>query len=352
MKNSMSKALWGVFFVLLGVALAGRAVGVFDFNIYFPGWWTLFIIVPSAIGLVDGENRTASLFGLGIGVLLLASVQGFINWYTFPRLIIALIFVVIGFSFLFKKEKTNRGEYVRREYGSGDDESYENREYDQDSGYHEEDYQNFNQDWNENQSQKDSQGQEYKQNRNDYQSENEYQNQEYNQNRNDYQDQGYNQNQNQGYSQRREYDNAGENGQNQGGGGSYNSNSNHTGNQYRREGGYRGGFGGYNHYTGFLSGRNIQFVDEEFIGADITSILGNVQLDLRNAILNDDVIIDTTCILGGVDVYVPRNVKVVLNCTPILGGVENKMVASYNPTEDHHTIFIRGTCILGGIEVK
>jgi len=44
MKNSMSKALWGVFFVLLGVALAGRAVGVFDFNIYFPGWWTLFII--------------------------------------------------------------------------------------------------------------------------------------------------------------------------------------------------------------------------------------------------------------------------------------------------------------------
>ena len=109
MKNSMSKALWGVFFVLLGVALAGRAVGVFDFNIYFPGWWTLFIIVPSAIGLVDGENRTASLFGLGIGVLLLASVQGFINWYTFPRLIIALIFVVIGFSFLFKKERTNRG---------------------------------------------------------------------------------------------------------------------------------------------------------------------------------------------------------------------------------------------------
>jgi len=93
-------------------------------------------------------------------------------------------------------------------------------------------------------------------------------------------------------------------------------------------------------------------VDEEFIGADITSILGNVQLDLRNAILNDDVIIDTTCILGGVDVYVPRNVKVVLNCTPILGGVENKMAASHNPTEDHHTIFIRGTCILGGIEVK
>jgi predicted membrane protein len=334
MKNSMSKALWGVFFVLLGVALAGRAVGVFDFNIYFPGWWTLFIIVPSAIGLVDGENRTASLFGLGIGVLLLASVQGFINWYTFPRLIIALIFVVIGFSFLFKKEKTNRGEYVRREYGSGDDDSYENREYDQDSGYHEEDYQNFNQDWNENQSQ------------------NDHQNQEYNQNRNDYQDQGYNQNQNQGYSQRREYDNAGENGQNQGGGSSYNGSTNHTGNQFRREGGHRGGFGGYNHYTGFLSGRNIQFVDEEFIGADITSILGNVQLDLRNAILNDDVIIDTTCILGGVDVYVPRNVKVVLNCTPILGGVENKMVASYNPTEDHHTIFIRGTCILGGIEVK
>lgn len=326
MKNSMSKALWGVFFVLLGVALAGRAVGVFNFNIYFPGWWTLFIIVPSAIGLVDSENRTASLFGLGIGVLLLASVQGIINWYIFPRLIIALIFVVIGLSFLLKGERTNRGEYVRREYGNRDDDSFESRDFDQD--------------WNENQSQKDNQ------NVNHNQFYNESQNQEYNQNQfyNESQGREYNQNQNynnnrsynqsrgndqQSYSQRREYDNARDNDQNQG-----------------------SGFNGYNHYTGFLSGRNIQFVDEEFIGAEITSILGNVQLDLRNAILNDDVIIDTTCILGGVDVYVPRNVKVVLNCTPILGGVENKVVASYNPTEDHHTIFIRGTCILGGVEVK
>ncbi|MGB8453941.1 MAG: LiaF domain-containing protein [Anaerocolumna sp.] len=280
MKNTMSKALWGVFFVLLGISLAGRAVGVFDFNLYFPGWWTLFIIVPSAIGLVSSENRKASLFGFGIGIILLISVQGIVDWNTFPRLIIALIFISIGWSFLFRKD----GRAGQDDFDS---------------------------------------------NSNDY-----------NQNRNS-------QDSNSGPSSYASQDSS--NGQNT----SPNHNSNQAyGNNFNDSNYNRTNHGGYNHYTGFFSGRNVQFVDEEFTGADVTSILGNVQLDLRNAILKDDVVIETTCILGGVDVYVPNNAKVVLNCTPILGGVENKVITPYNSSGNTHTIFIRGTCILGGIEVK
>lgn len=313
MKNTMSKALWGVFFVLLGMALAGRAVGIFDFNIYFPGWWTLFIIVPSAIGLAGRENRTASIFGLGTGILLLASVQGLIDWYTFPKLIIALIFIVIGSSFLFKKERRTGREDYDSEYGNDH----------QDSGQY------GDGDWN-----------------GGYQENRDYENQEDGQDY--YEDQGHDQ---------------GRTGSSYNSTGSYHSDSGsyhdfrhdrgNTKDGYSQEGGSdRGNYGGYNHYTGFLSGRNIQFIDEEFKGADVTSILGNVQLDLRNAIFRDDVIIDTTCILGGVDVYVPGNVKVVLNCTPILGGVENKVRTPFNMSAGDHTLFIRGTCILGGIEVK
>jgi predicted membrane protein len=271
MKNSMSKAVWGVFFVLLGIALAGRALGVFNFNFYFPGWWTLFIIIPSAIGLVNRENRSASIFGLGIGILLMASAQGIIDWDIFPKLIIALIFIAIGSSFLFRRDRSDRRENYNSKYSyDTEQEADTNQEYDA--------------------------------------------NQEYNAN------QGYHSKQN----------------------------SDGTNDDYFRSTNH----GGYNHYAGILSGRNIQLVDEEFKGADVTSILGNVQLDLRNAILKDDVVIETTCILGGVDIYVPINTKVVFNCTPILGGVENKVISPYNPSDTTHTIFIRGTCILGGIEVK
>lgn len=295
MKNTMSKAVWGVFFVLLGVALAGRAVGVFNFNIFFPGWWTLFIIVPSAIGLVNRENRSASIFGLGTGILLMASVQGIVDWYTFPRLIIALIFIAIGSSFLFRRDKSDRRENYNSKYSyDTSQESDTNQDYNTNQGH------NTNQDYSANQG--------------------------YNTNQDYSANQGYNTNQN------------------------YNSNQNPGGSDdgYFRETNH----GGYNHFTGILSGRNIQFVDEEFKGADVTSILGNVQLDLRNAILKDDVVIETTCILGGIDVYVPTNAKVVLNCTPILGGVESKVIPPYNTSDTTYTIFIRGTCILGGIEVR
>ncbi len=291
MKNTMSKAVWGVFFILLGISLAGRAVGVFDFNIFFPGWWTLFIIVPSAIGLVNSENRKACIFGLGIGILLLLTAQGIVGWYTFPRLIIALIFISIGFSFLFRRERREGEE----DYYSG------NRESNRDK-----DAQGSDGTWNS------------------------YNNQDGGGDKN-----GYN----------------GQNSDRENPTGSYHKDNSGYRSDYNNNN-YRTRHNGYHHFTACLSGRNIQFVDEEFTGADVMSILGNIQLDLRNAILNDDVVIETTCILGGVDIYVPNNAKVVLNCTPILGGAENKVISLYNTEGNIYTIFIRGICILGGIEVR
>ncbi len=306
MKNTMSKAVWGVFFVLLGVALAGRAIGVFDFNLFFPGWWTLFIIIPSAIGLVNSENRSASIFGLGVGILLLCSVQRIIDWYTFPRLIIALIFIAVGCSFLFRKDRRGYGDYGR------DNTSYYGTDNKEGNSY------NTNTDYNQNNSQ------DYDDNQNSGNSDEDY----YDKNGNgsnsyegDYDDNNYT-----------DKNNSSRN---------YSSNNN-QGINHR----------GYNQYFCLLSGRNVQFINEEFTGAVVTSILGNVQLDLRNAFIYDDIVIETTCVLGGVDIYVPNNIKVVIHCTPILGGVENKVITPYPAADNTHTIFIKGTCILGGIEVK
>ena len=52
MKN-FSKILWGLVFVLIGVVIATNSFGLTNIDIFFEGWWTLFIIVPSFISLFD-----------------------------------------------------------------------------------------------------------------------------------------------------------------------------------------------------------------------------------------------------------------------------------------------------------
>ena len=59
--KKMSGILWGIAITAVGVILALNAIGLTDINIFFHGWWTLFIIVPSFIGLVTEDrqyNRT------------------------------------------------------------------------------------------------------------------------------------------------------------------------------------------------------------------------------------------------------------------------------------------------------
>ena len=45
----LSKKLWGIVFVLFGIVLGLNALGITNINIFFAGWWTMFIIVPSLI---------------------------------------------------------------------------------------------------------------------------------------------------------------------------------------------------------------------------------------------------------------------------------------------------------------
>ena len=50
MQNKQSNTL-GIVLILLGVFLAGKIFLDWDFSIFFDGWWTLFIIVPSALAI-------------------------------------------------------------------------------------------------------------------------------------------------------------------------------------------------------------------------------------------------------------------------------------------------------------
>ena len=101
MRGKISNALWGIFFIVLGVGFAGNAIWSWNFNLFFDGWWTLFIIIPCVISMIQNGPNTGSIIGLGIGVMLLMASQNIFDMTIASKLIFPLILVMIGIRIIF-----------------------------------------------------------------------------------------------------------------------------------------------------------------------------------------------------------------------------------------------------------
>lgn len=97
-----SNILWGLVFVIIGVIFGLNALEITNINIFFDGWWTLFLIVPSFIDLFKTSNKTSNLIILSIGIILLLGCQDIINFKLIMKLIFPTILVIIGLSMVFK----------------------------------------------------------------------------------------------------------------------------------------------------------------------------------------------------------------------------------------------------------
>lgn len=114
MKKS-SSILWGVILVLLGVVLALNALNITDINLFFDGWWTLFIIVPSLVGLTNGHDRTGNLIGFFVGVFLLLCCQGMLSFDLLWRLAVPAIIIIIGLKMILGNAFGNKsGEILKK----------------------------------------------------------------------------------------------------------------------------------------------------------------------------------------------------------------------------------------------
>lgn len=100
--KKLGNALWGIVLIALGVILGLNATGVAHINIFFDGWWTLFIIIPCFIGLIRDNDKVGNLIGLLIGVALLLCCQRVLNFDMIWKLLFPAILVIIGLSLIFK----------------------------------------------------------------------------------------------------------------------------------------------------------------------------------------------------------------------------------------------------------
>lgn len=101
MKN-LSRILWGIVLIFIGVIWGLNRTGVADINIFFDGWWTLFIIVPSITSLFEsGSNKTSSIIFLVIGILFLLASQGLFEFEILWEILLPAIVILIGLSLIF-----------------------------------------------------------------------------------------------------------------------------------------------------------------------------------------------------------------------------------------------------------
>lgn len=90
-------------------------------------------------------------------------------------------------------------------------------------------------------------------------------------------------------------------------------------------------------------------VKGDYTGGSATAIFGGVDLDLRQAKIKDGAVIDIFTFCGGVSISLPDDVIVKNEVRGILGGSEDKTVSKSSAKK---TIYLRGECVLGGLEVK
>ena len=90
-------------------------------------------------------------------------------------------------------------------------------------------------------------------------------------------------------------------------------------------------------------------VKGDYTGGSATAIFGGVDLDLRQAKIKDGAVIEVFVLFGGVDIIAPNDVVVKNEATAIFGGIDDKT----NPgAKAKKTLYIRGECFFGGIELK
>lgn len=235
MKKDYSALIWGLIFVAVGIIFAGNALNIWYIDIFFPGWWTLFLIIPGLISMVRYGFNWGSGILVIIGLVLLFDALDIIDDGVIWKLIFPLVLVAVGISIIASFFRT------------GTKKSIESDEYSKSKSY--------------------------------------------------------------------KYDST----------------------QYPR-------------YTAILGGGDYKNNTEDLKGVVAEAILGGLSIDLRDAKITEDIVLELTAVLGGIDIFIPDNVRVeIISGVPVLGGFEHKINRN---AISGPKVRIKYTAVLGGIEIK
>ncbi len=103
--------------------------------------------------------------------------------------------------------------------------------------------------------------------------------------------------------------------------------------------------------TAVMGGFERIISSKEFRGGNVTAIMGGCDLDLRKAdIKGNEAVLDVLAIWGGVELKVPDTWTVLIEGVPVMGGFSDETKHPQNVGGKR--LIIKGTAIMGGLEVK
>lgn len=90
----------GIILLVIGVVVLFNAMDWWTIDIFFDGWWTLFLIIPAVMSMSRQGVTSGNLILLVLGVGFLLNEQ--IGW-EFKKYLVPAIFIIIGLAIIFKK---------------------------------------------------------------------------------------------------------------------------------------------------------------------------------------------------------------------------------------------------------
>jgi predicted membrane protein len=101
--------------------------------------------------------------------------------------------------------------------------------------------------------------------------------------------------------------------------------------------------------TAIMGGFRRKSNSQNFKGGELTAIMGGLEIDLRDASINGEAVLDIFATMGGVEMRVPDDWLIAIEGFPFLGGYEDK---TRPPKEATKRLIIKGTVVMGGVEIK
>jgi hypothetical protein len=96
MRQKANRILWGIVLIAVGVILGINALDLVEINLFFEGWWTLFLILPAAIGLLTEKDKVGNLALLAVGVFLLLACRDVVSFSMVWKLVLAVCLLAVG----------------------------------------------------------------------------------------------------------------------------------------------------------------------------------------------------------------------------------------------------------------
>lgn len=106
MSYKRKNILFGLLLVAVGIGFLGDQLDWWTFHLFFPGWWTLILILPAISGIYHyGVHMSNIVVGL-VGVYYLLEANDLIYFTITWQLMVAMLCIAFGIKLLFTRRRT------------------------------------------------------------------------------------------------------------------------------------------------------------------------------------------------------------------------------------------------------